>query len=261
MGYIFYVDVYFLQNVFMKIVALYLAITCSFGSNQMPKKKWLVRVFRASICGTIIEIIGLICVKRYTLFTTVILLVEVPFMISFVLGKERKKILSTIFRGYFFVMVINSVLEMLWNRWGEEGSFLFFLVFACVVVIIGTRIWRNDRRMKKGIYEIKLKKGDKIYKTLAFYDSGNQLKDPYTQKGVHIISEQLFEELELKNPVYVPYQALGNENSILEVYYVEELNVYLETQEINLKECPMGVTKDNLFEGKKYKVILNEEVF
>lgn len=117
--------------------------------------------------------------------------------------------------------------------------------------------------MQKGIFLVELLHREKRVVTYGFYDSGNRLKDPYTGKGVHIISEQLLKRLELNrdNVVLVPYQALGSESGMVEVYYVDELVLEGEKQKKSWKKCPLGVTKENLFKESKYEMILNEEVF
>jgi len=117
--------------------------------------------------------------------------------------------------------------------------------------------------MQKGIFQIEICHQEKRMVTYGFYDSGNRLIDTYTGKGVHIVSQKIFQTLGLEDEatVLLPYQALGNEMGIIEVKYVDEMMIEGEKQSIQLRKCPLGVTKDNLFEGKQYQIILNEEVF
>ena len=263
MRYIFYADVYFIQNFMMKVAVIYLALYCNKVYETISKAKGIGKICLASFLGTITEIAGLICSGSYNFWVLCIHLFEVPLMIGFVTGKEKQNRMKIIVAGYFFLILINGVLEALWNQFGEGGSYLFFLIFSCATVIIGARIWRNYHQMQKGIFQVELSLQGKQIQTYGFLDSGNRLSDPYTGKGVHIISAKLWKRIaqtEIK-PVYVPYQALGNENGMLEVYYVEELRIEGEKGRKIIQKCPVGVTKDNLFEGKKYEIILNEEVF
>ena len=127
---------------------------------------------------------------------------------------------------------------------------------------MGTRMYRNYARIQKGIFQVELIQTGKRLRIKGLYDSGNRLIDPYTGKGVHIVSRRVLEECKQEiTPVYVPYHALGNENGMLAVYYIDELIVEGEKGRSILQNCPVGVTKDNLFEGKNYEMILNEEVF
>lgn len=263
MRYIFYADVYFIQNFMIKIAVLYLSLYCNKSYTHTVTLKRVGKIVIAAFFGTIIEILGLLWSSSYQLYILCIHLFEVPLMMRFVLGKAKRKMLCMILSGYFFIMLINGFLEILWNQFGEWGSYFFYLMFSCGVVIIGVRMWKNYSKMNKGIFIVQLCHQRNYITTQGFYDSGNRLTDPYTGKGVHIVSEQLWKMLKLhdETAVFVPFQALGSQNGMIEVYYIDELIIEGGNERKIIQKCPLGVTKDNLFEGKKYEIILNEEVF
>lgn len=267
MRYIFYADVYFLQNFMMKVAVLYLSLYCNKKNVEITRISSLLKICLVSGVGTVIEILGLLMSSSYHVFVVGSHLLEVSLMVHFVLEKEKQGMMRVIAAGYFFTVLINGVLEALWNQFGECGGYLFVLVFSCGAVIVGVRIWRNYTKRQKGIFHVELSHQRKRIQTNGLYDSGNHLKDPFTGKGVHIISKALvrkvgiYENQTIKSPVYIPYQSLGNEQDLLEVYYIEKLIIEGERGRITIQNCPVGVTKDNLFEGKNYEIILNEEVF
>ena len=182
-------------------------------------------------------------------------------MFLYLLSGKQKHLLRIMLSGYFFIMLINSTLEVLWNCFGENGGFFFLLIVACGIVAIGVRVWTNYKNIQRGIFQVEVFAGETILRVKGFYDSGNCLKDTYTKKGVHVVSEDFISKLDVVNPVYVPYQSLGNESGLLEIYYVKGMVIEGEKERITLENCPLGVTKDKLFEGKNYQIILNEEVF
>lgn len=262
----------------MKAAVLYLSLYWNKKNLEITRIQGLLKICLASGIGTILEIIGLLMIGSYNAFVICTHLFEVPVLVRFVLGKEKQGMMRVIVSGYFFMILINGVLEALWNQFGESGGYIFFLFFSCGIVIAGVRIWQNYRKMQKGIFQVQLFHQGRQIQTNGFYDSGNRLIDPYTGKGVHIVADQMLIPLMMKNDkeivagcdasadstkgaVYIPYQSLGNETGMLEVYYIDELIVEGEKGRIRIKNCPMGVTKDNLFEGKNYEIILNEEVF
>ena len=268
MRYIFYADVYFIQNFMIKMAVLYLALYCNKRCDVTETLKGVGKIAIASVLGTLFEIMGLIIGNDYGIFVVLVNVLELPLMFLVIVGWKRKKVFRLILAGYFFTMLINGILEALWNQFGEGGGFLFFLLFSCGAVVIGVRIWKNYTRMQKGVFQVRLLHRGKHTYVKGFYDSGNRLIDPYTKKGVHIVSEDcvadlglLEKEVEEEKAVYIPYQALGNETGLLKVYYIDELNVEIENGRKTIQNCPVGVTKDNLFEGKNYEMILNEEVF
>lgn len=261
MQYIFYADVYLVQNFMIKVAVLYLSFYCNKMGSRFDTVKGVGRICFVSFLGTIVEIVALMSFDSYYLFLVFTHVVEIPLMFILITRKERMPLYKVILMGYFFTMLINSVLEALWNLFGENGSFIFCLLFSCGAVIVGGRIWFNYKKMQKGIFSAELVHDGITEPIKGFYDSGNKLKDVYTKKGVHIVSKEVLERMKMSNPVLIPYQSLGNETGMLEVYYIEELIIEGESQKIHIHNCPLGVTKDNLFEGKNYQIILNEEVF
>ena len=116
--------------------------------------------------------------------------------------------------------------------------------------------------MSKGIYPVDIHCKHIIWSTKGYYDTGNTLKDPYTGRGVHIISRSLFNRLHLSEvgKVCIPYQALGNQQGLIDVYYVEALKIHKNGEKVECPKVPLGVADDSLFAGKVYEMILNEEV-
>lgn len=244
---------------------LYLALYCNKYYKIVDSVKAVGKICVVAVLGTIFEIVGLMLSSSYSMFLILVNILELPFLFWGLIGKQKQNILRLIITGYFFTMLINAILEALWNQFGERGSYIFYLLFTCGVVIVGTRMYRNYARIHKGIFQVELIQTGKKLRVKGLYDSGNRLIDPYTGKGVHIVSKRLLEELDKAKkgitPVYVPYHALGNESGMLEVYYIDELIVEGQKERSVLANCPIGVTKDNLFKGKEYEIILNEEVF
>lgn len=261
--YVFYADVYFVQNFIMKAAVLYLSLYCNKLHFAISTWKGITKILLASFLGTVVEISALLYGSTYAIYIAVVHLLEIPLMMFYVLGKQRRKMLWVIVTGYFFTMVINGVLEFLWNMFGEHGGYVFFLLIACGAVCAGVRLWQNYKRNEKGIFQIELVCAEKSMFTYGFYDSGNKLKDPYTGKGVHIISRRLLDKLAIsqETKVCVPYQALGNAQGILDVYYIDSMKIYGTSDIIEQQKIPVGVAEEKLFEGKKYEVILNENVW
>ena len=261
--YIFYADVYFLQNSIIKIAVLYLSLHMNKCHFLIQTIGGMTRIVLVAVLGTIGEIIGLWLSDSYNLFLVFVHLLEVPIMFFVLLGKRKQQVIKGILAGYFFIMVINATLEILWNWIGENSSFVFLLCVSCLFVCVAVGIYKNCQQMKKGIFQVELIHNNRCICSNGFYDSGNHLQDPYTGKGVHIISERLCKELKLEKEAsaLIPYQSLGNETGMLSIYYLDEIVIGEENKKSYWQKCPVGVTKENLFEGRQYEMILNEEVF
>ena len=261
-NYIFYADIYFLQNFMIKTAVIYLSLCCNKIHCSIYTLKGIGKIMLASFLGTCVEVIGLMIGNSYHFFLFLVHLLEIPFMMRFVLGKKRKQTLWVMITGYFFVIVVNGVVEILWNCFGQHGWYLLLLCMASSIVYVGVRIWQNYHQMKKGIFSVEILHQGACIHTCGFYDTGNCLKDPYTGKGVHIVSEKLLSQfpIEHQKEVYIPYQALGNKEGLVKVYYVDIIKIQKDYEVLKKEMVPVGIAEEKLFENKEYQIILNEEI-
>lgn len=257
--YIFYGDIYFVQNFLVKLTLLFLISY----SLKIQTKVSIIKIVLIAGFGTIFEVLGLLSGISYEFFLTLVHLFEVPCMVLVLIGKFRTFLVRGIVLGYLYTIFVNGVLEVFSNSFGKAGHYMLLLTFACIVCVFGVITYQQIRKQNKDIYMVELVHGDRKLSVKAFYDSGNHLKDLYTKKGVHIISEKLLKELSLieEKKVYIPYQSLGNSNGLIEVYYMDSLHIYGQKNMIEQHKIPVGVAKEDLFLNKSYEMILNEEVF
>lgn len=163
----------------------------------------------------------------------------------------------------FFIIVLNGILEILWNWFGEFVHFGLLLLMACTMGSLLIRRLLLYARSQKGIYPVVFfHKGHKVH-GYGLYDTGNCLKDSYTGCGVHIISKQMGEKLHLSDEkaVLIPYTVLGKEQDLLKVYYLEQMCVYDRNRQKTEAPVAVGLSEDTLFDKKKYNVILNENIW
>ena len=249
--YIFYADIYFIQNLIMKLGVL--GLTIRILKIQMTKP--VMKVVAIASVGTILEIAGLFFVPNYQWFIALVHLIEVPAMMAVLLGKQREYIGKGIICGYFFVLVINGVVEVLWNLIGNGWLYPLLVlagnILAAFAVCYAVRRWQ----MSKGVYPVDIYLPDVIWTAKGYYDSGNHLKDPYTGKSVHIISSKLAQKLEFpsEQKVCIPYQSLGNETGLIDVYYVEMIRIKKQSDWVEQSNVPLAVAEDSLFAGKDMK--------
>ena len=257
--YVFYGDVYFIWNFLVKVTTL-LFITISFG--RMVDISIRKIVFLACLT-TITEISVLCVVPNYLFFAIIVNLFEMPLMVYVLFLKKQKFVVKGIIRGYVFTMMLNGVVEILWNWFGAAGSYFFIILMSCVCVLLGGIVYSNSSKGMKGVFTIELKNGNKVIETHGFYDSGNCLKDPYTSKGVHIVSENIMKEFTTSrmNKVLIPYHSLGISTDLIEVVYIDEIVIYGKKDIVRQHKMPIGIAKEEIFINKSYKMILNEEVF
>lgn len=257
--YIFYADVYLLQNFLIKSSALYLTL---WYQKYLPKGIF-IKICLGAFAGSVIEIVGLLSGFGYNWFIAIVHLFEVPGIMAFLIRKEKKYLVKAIVTGYFFILLINGIQEAFWNVLGEKGSFPFFLLISCGFAIIVVKNLVSYVKTETYLFYVELQNGETCYNVRGFYDTGNRLKEPYGQKKVHIVTKEICDKLMLENTskLPVPYHALGNTEGILEVFYIDRIKITKEKQVFEILNGAIGIGDKQLFEGKGYEMILNEDVF
>ena len=261
--YVFYADVYFFQNLLIKCSVLYFSLYVNKIHNSVLNVRGILKIVIVAAFGTMIELFGLGFFHSYNLFIVLVHIFEIPLLVCMLVEKNTRMYGKVIIAGYFFVIVVNGVLEILWNMFGKYEKYIWLLSASCFSVYIALSIWMNYLRLHKGIFQVEIRHGEKRLMTYGLYDSGNRLKDTYTKKGVHIISPSVIAELlsERDVPVYIPYHALGNEQGLIQVYYLDYIRIYREETIIEHEKVPVGIAENALFQQKNYQMILNEEIW
>ena len=150
--YIFYADIYLVQNFMIKVVVIYLTLYCNKLQSYISTMEGIIKISLVSFLGSIIEVIMLLFGSSYQLFIVLVQVLEVPIVFYCVVAKMRQTSFSLIISGYFWVVVVNGMLEIFWNWFGENGSYMFYLMFVCGFVIVVVRIWIIYAKQQKGIF-------------------------------------------------------------------------------------------------------------
>ena len=257
--YIFYADIYFVQNVLVKAIVLYLTLWVKkIGAKN---SKWKIPL--VACIGTMFELFGLMITPNYNLFLAFVHLVEIPIMMWFLIEKNRKILVRCIITGYFFVIVVNGVIEILYGIFGQIWNYFVLILLSGAIIWLGANYFLQQIKISKGLFPIELEHRKEKLSLIGYYDSGNRLKDPYTGKGVHIVSNDELRKLpiEWERKVCIPYESLGNTDGLIEVYYIDFVKIHGQSKVIEMEKVPVAVADEKLFLGKRYQAIINEEVW
>ena len=257
--FIFYADIYFVQNVIVKLGILTLTIR----TLKIQMTKPVIKVVAVAIIATLLEITGLFFFPYYGLFVLFMHMILIPSMMAVLLWRQREILGKAIVCGYFYVILLNGVIEVLWNLIGNGWGYPLLVLTGNIICVLIVLYALHRWRISKGIYPVDIHFPDIIWTVQGFYDSGNHLKDPYTGKSVHIISGKLARRLELapEKKVCIPYQSLGNSDGLIDVYYIDEIKIKKQESVIVQKGVPLAVAEESVFAGKGYEMIINEDVW
>lgn len=251
----FYADVFLLQNLFMD----YVAVT---GTNYLLKRqKKCGRLFLAAALFAGGSLFLVLFVRNKVWYQIIAHFVLNTGMVGLCFGKSSKKqFLENWLVTYLMVILLGGGME-----WLEQSRFvrqisMLELLLAVTILFSAVAYLRQCRTYGSYVLMVALKKGERIGKLYAFYDSGNQLRDPYTGKAISILSYKAaepFQKLQEDKIRYVPYRSLGEEHGLLPVMDVEELQIYRGGRTVTIQNAALGIADDGLFAGKQYDMILN----
>lgn len=248
--YYFYADVFLLNNLCMDYIALA-------GANCfLKRRKKNKRILLAACFSSLGSLFFTIVIADKILRMTMIHFLLNTVMVFLCFGKSPKiEFLENWAVTYFMVVLLGGMIE----AW---GSFPWlYAKEAAAAVSVSVLIWYLGRRkqFQNHIFFVEIKHRKQSMELKAFWDSGNQLKDPYTGRPVCIISKTAARELIDKKADlvrFIPYVSLGQTNGIVPVFCLESMTIYNGKHKIEIKPVEVGVAEESLLEQKEYDLIL-----
>lgn len=123
---------------------------------------------------------------------------------------------------------------------------------------------RKHKLYSEHTYDVTICCGGNIIEARAFLDTGNHLKEPITGKPVAVASEELWERLQKREPVFIPYETVAAKG-LLEGIRVD----YMDIGRRRIKGCVIaggsstfgfGRSGDASYSQQKYELLLSAEM-
>ena len=186
------------------------------------------RFILASLFGGVSILALFIPFTNFTLFLFKIGISIVMLLISFGY-KDIRYFFRNFIHLYLCGMVLGGFMYFLNIQFSYRNEGLIFAYKGLSVNIVGILIlgpvilisYLKENKILKSNYnlyytcELYFEKNHKITMN-AFLDTGNKLSDPYTNKSIILVSEDILGKIK-KNPMYVPYHTL-NQSGLLKCY-------------------------------------------
>lgn len=226
MYYEVYVDVLFVENLWMNILLLWLTAR----ADRVSVKKWrIIMAAGAGSLGACLLTIFSAGLSGAGCFLGSILLAAGMVRIAF---SRDRGFLARLVLLYITGFILNGILRYLEQFHYMAGIWLAVSSSLSVCLLSAAEYALRCRRKNLGlIVQTELKLGVGKIKTEALFDTGNSLYDPVSGKPVCILARDLLEQLLKESareiiPRAVPYHTIS-QNGILEAYILDELILYL----------------------------------
>lgn len=260
---VIYVDVLFIVNFF--ITFFLLQLTAKLSKNE--DKLW--RIVIGSLIGGVYSLVILaddlsFLVSMAGKFAAGALIV----LVSFKLRGWRnyiKEFFIFLFANLMFVGIIIGT----WMIFKPSGVvinnstvyfnisaklLLFSALFAYLLSVIIIRIY-NNKIAKKELYQAVIIKNGREYKFFAFADSGNNLKEPFSNYPVIIADKSMFNDIETER--LVPFSTIGGEG-VLNAFKPDRAVIITSRGQTEINNVYVALN-DNLRKGE-YRGILNPNI-
>lgn len=253
--YVFYADVFLAQNFFMDFAALY---GVNFFLHRHRKKRQLAA---ASMMGAVAGLILLLTVKNKIWYTLLSHLLLNTLMVCAAFGRNTLwEFVENWAVTYLVFLLLGGMQEWL----GESRIRPYVSIPALLLGIFGVygilRYLMRRKDFENHIMEARIKKRGESLAVQAYWDSGNQLFDPYTGQGICILSKEkageIFDEKQDRFRL-VPYRSLGENEGMLWVTDVDEVQLYDGNKTLCINRVAVGIANAGLLEGKEYDFILH----
>ncbi|MGN1370953.1 MAG: sigma-E processing peptidase SpoIIGA [Candidatus Coprovivens sp.] len=211
-----YVDLVLIVNFFIDLLLL-LSVNYILRRNI----KWWRLVF-GSLFGNVSLII--LFFKIDNLFLLIFKLLISFFIIVISFGfRDIKYTIKNILYFYLVSMLLGGGIEFLSNQFKYSNNGLLFIdnglgLSYIMIFIVGVFIFIKYikcfielKNNYSNYFRCKLYFDNKnIIELNAFLDTGNKLKDPYSNKSIILVDKIKIKDLNVRSPVYVPYNSLNN---------------------------------------------------
>lgn len=251
----FYADVFLTQNFFMDFATLY-------GVNLfLHRRRKLRYLLLAATLGAGMGLVLLLIIKNMVWYTLLSHLLLNTLMVCIAFGKSSwREYVENWAVTYLVFLLLGGMLE--WFRESVKLSdvSLPILILAIFGVYGILRYLMRRKDFRNHIIEAQLKKHGELLTVRAYWDSGNQLHDPYTGQGICILSEEKAREFFNEKEDHfrlVPYHSLGENEGMLWVTDVDELLLFDGKKMLRLPHVAVGVANAGLLERRAYDFILH----
>lgn len=270
-----YIDIYYITNMFSDFVMLYVL------NLVLNKKAKLPRLISASAVGAlyssvvlvirldsrlncVLSVIAIVIMLRIAGVSELIVNVPLMYVIAFAMAGTVYYFGNT-YRGQIKLITIIEC---------------FLLELVTVYIIFGRGRLHRIRSLEEAKCDVCIRRGNKSFRGIGFYDSGNGMYEPITGSKVIVSSQEvvdsfltdaekeyirLFPQLppEWDGMTYIrgiPYNSIGAGHGIIPAVSLDKVEVISRGKTMSYNNCYLAICKEQLSMNEKYSFILHRDM-
>ena len=269
-----YLDVILFENILMNLLIIY-------TSNYLNRSR--VNIFRMFISSIIGAVYYIAILLPQTSFLNFYIYKIVLSVVMTLIGFEYKEIYSYIkclgifyFTSFIYGGIAYGIGNLFSKSYSNYYSIKIILVTCILAFIFIKKIIKtikNNMYYSNYDYYVDIYIDNKIKKIKAFLDTGNNMRDPITNKPVLIVSLESIKDilpqeivlnknideilLKNKNVKLLPYISVGNSNGLMLGYKTDKIKIYINKEERILKDIIVGINNTKLGRDSNFDALLS----
>lgn len=211
-----YVDFVFLINFIFDLILL-------MSVNYILRRNVRIgRLLLGSLVGEITLVLMFIKICNIVLLLSKLIISFIIVIVTFGY-KDIKYTIKNITYFYLVSMLLGGGIEFLNNQFSYTNEGLVFvdnglsisygivLIISLVVYFCYMKSFKELKNNYSNYYLCKVFFDKKQYiEVNAFLDTGNKLKDPYSDKSIILVDKDKLNNISFSRPLFVPYNSLNN---------------------------------------------------
>ena len=280
MYYEFYIDVFFVVNLFMDFLVLCLTNRILRGSA----KPW--RALLGALAGALGISLFFWLSKEINTVNILIFSIGMSFAMVWLDCRpcRGKELLAGVLACWGISFLLGGLLYALPPRAGKGILIFFTITFTAYWILnTGIRLFKYLKGKAVPRCQVILETGGQKVELKGLLDTGNCLRDMDTGKPVCVMEKNRFsgmlekkqqealekfcrmedageEEIRGMNPRYLPYTALGCERGILPVITADRLELFVEGRKISVPQPAIGLSSTPLSPYKNFEMIISPKI-
>lgn len=234
----------------------------SYMEGKSLSKEWKKILLIAGI-STFLEVVLLLLLENYLLFSILSFLVVLPGMLLWFFGRMLVRLfVKRYIMAIFETFLLGGVVTGLVNLTGWQESLVWIGMLAGGIGLCMSKMIYERWKKVKHIFPVGLILGEKEIWVQGLYDSGNCLTTGQKGESVHIVEGSILKKLGIlpETPFfYQSFSSLGNKQGFIKIYEIDEMIIQMEQKKIYQK-VKVAEETQGILRRKEYKVILNAAI-
>ena len=131
-------------------------------------------------------------------------------------------LLSVVLGGSLYLFNLNSNIgSITFFNTNKLTNFVILFIVGIISLIIYIKTNRNYQNVFNKYFEVTIYQDNKKYRFRGYLDTGNMLKDPYFNKPVILVNEDIIKS---DKYFYIPYSTI-TEDGIIKAIHINEIEI------------------------------------